>query len=135
MARKVKTFTVSADGRDKGKVFILTEMSATHAERWAVRAFLGLAKHGIDIPEGMQRLGMVGIATYGIGLLGQLPFEDAVVLMDDMFTCVKIQPGTDPNVVRELVEDDIEEVATRMELRKEVFSLHVDFTKGAKTLT
>jgi hypothetical protein len=135
MSRKVKTFTVSADGRDKGKVFILTEMSATHAERWAVRAFLGLAKHGIDIPEGMQRLGMVGIATYGIGLLGQLPYEDAVVLMDDMFTCVKYQPGADPNVVRELVEDDIEEVATRMELRKEVFSLHVDFTKGAKTLT
>ncbi len=135
MARKVKTFTVSADGRDKGKTFILTEMSATHAERWAVRAFLGLAKHGIEIPEGLQRLGMIGIATYGIGLIGQLPYEDAVALMDDMFTCIKIQPGNDTNVTRELIEDDIEEVATRIELRKEVFSLHVDFTNGAKTLT
>jgi len=135
MARKVKTFTVSADGRDKGKIFVLTEMPATKAEKWALRAFLGLARHGIKIPEGVQRLGMVGLAQYGLTLLGQLPYDDAEVLMDEMFQCVKIQPGSDPNVTRELIEDDIEEVATRMELRKEIFTLHVDFTNGAKTST
>ena len=36
MARNVVNYTAT-DGRDKGKVFLLTEMSARQGEEWAMR--------------------------------------------------------------------------------------------------
>lgn len=45
-----------------------------------------------------------------------------------MFECITIIPDpSKPNVTRALIEDDIEEVATRLKLRIEIFKLHVDF--------
>ncbi|WP_444859382.1 hypothetical protein [Serratia sp. (in: enterobacteria)] len=43
-------------------------------------------------------------------------------------TCVQAVPNpADKTVVRPLIEADIDEVATRLNLRAEVFKLHVDF--------
>lgn len=125
MARKELDFTVIEDGRDKGKTYHLTEMAASKAERWAIRAFLAMAKGGIDLPPGIESAGMAGIAKIGLSLLAQMPFEIAEPLLDEMMECVTFVPN--PSTKRALVEDDIEEVATRIKLRKAVFGLHVDF--------
>lgn len=136
MARKTLQYTVTDEGRDKGKVFLLTEMASSAGERWATRCFLALAEHGIEIPDGLIESGMAGIAQYGFSLVGKLPFDTAMILMDEMFQCIAIMPNpANPNIVRGLVEDDIEEIATRIKLRVAVFKLHVPFQQAAAPST
>jgi hypothetical protein len=128
MARQTKTVNITAKGRDKGKAFLLTEMPAAKAEKWAARAFLALAKAGVDIPENIASAGLAGIASVGLKALGGMDFPDAELLLDEMWTCIQIIPDPSrPEVVRALIEDDIEEVTTRLLLRKEVFTLHTSF--------
>lgn len=135
MARRIASFTASA-GRDAGKVFRITEMPADQAERWAVKAFLAAAKGGITLPDSAAESGFAGIAQAGFAMLSNMSPELAFDLLDEMMACVQIQPNpAKPEVVRGLVSDDIEEVITRLQLRKAVFDLHVDFSQAAATLT
>ena len=132
MARKVLDVTITEEGRDKGKVFQITELPASESEEWAVTLFLALAKSGIEVPEDVFDSGMAGIAVLGLRALNGLSIYDAKPLLAKMFTCVKIIPDpSKPLVVRALIEDDIEEVKTRMLLRKEIFMLHVNFSIAA----
>lgn len=128
MGRKTAQYTVKDEGRDKGKMFLLTEMSASQAESWAMRVLLALAASNVDIPEDYAELGMAQLAEMGIKALSGLKWDVAEPLLDEMFTCIQALP--DPSklhVVRNLVETDIEEVMTRLTLRKEVWNLHMDF--------
>ena len=135
MARRIASFTASA-GRDAGKVFRITEMPADQAERWAVKAFLAAAKGGVKLPEAAAESGFAGIAQMGFSMLANMPPELAFELLDEMMACVQYQPNpAKPEVVRGLIADDIEEVMTRLQLRKAVFDLHVDFSQAAATST
>jgi len=139
MARKTKIVQISDENRDKGKCFLIREMPATQAEKWAARAFLALAKSGVEIPDDIANAGLAGIAAMGIRALGGMTFADAEPLLDEMFnSCVAVIPDpAKPEIFRgaggigALIEDDIEEVATRLKLRKEVFSLHTGFFQNA----
>ncbi len=133
MARKQQTVTISAEGRDKGKVFVLTELSAYEAEDWAGRALFALMNAGVEIPENIAQAGLAGVAALGMTALTKLPYDSAKPLLDSMMGCVKIQPST--NVVRALIADDIEEVATLLTLRKHVLGLHMDFSMPAAKST
>lgn len=129
MARKTAKIVIDEDGRDKGKVFLLTEMAASKAEKWATRALLLLSRSGIDFPEDMLGSGMAGLAIYGLRALPMLNFHEAEPLLDEMWECVQIVPDpSHPQVTRPLIEDDIEEVTTRIKLRTEIFNLHVSFS-------
>ena len=46
-------------------------------------------------------------------------------LLDEMMGCIQYAPSA--NIKRPLIEDDIEEVTTRLQLRKAVWNLHLDF--------
>lgn len=128
--RKSATFTASA-GRDAGKVFKLTEMSADDAERWAMRAFFALMNAGVEIPDDIAIMGLAGIAQIGIKALTKVQFEAAEPLLQDMMDCVQLIPDpSKPNVQRALIDGDIEEIQTRLQLRKAVFDLHVEFLKS-----
>jgi len=124
MARKETTF-VADTGRDTGKQFLITEMSASQAENWAFRVILAIGNAGIDIPEGLAAQGMSGLLAIGYMNLLKIPFEAAEPLLNEMMDCVQIIPSV--NVKRKLFEDDIEEVITRLQLRKSIWDLHMDF--------
>ena len=124
MARKESTFVADA-GRDKGKQFLITEMSASQAESWAFRVILAIGNAGIEIPEGLAAQGMSGLLAIGYMNLLKIPFEAAEPLLNEMMDCVQIIPSV--NVKRKLFEDDIEEVITRLQLRKSIWDLHMDF--------
>ncbi|MHB8283474.1 MAG: hypothetical protein ACYDD1_02250 [Caulobacteraceae bacterium] len=113
------------DNRDAGKSFLLTELPATQAEKWATRALLALMRSGVEIPEDVASSGMLGVAAMGLQAFGGLSWLDAEPLMDEMFTCVQIQEA---KVTRRPTEDDIEEIGTRVLLRSEVLKLHVGFS-------
>ena len=58
MARSTVNYSVKDEGRDFGKVFVLTEMPASRAESWAMRSLLALMASGVEVPEGFDRMGM-----------------------------------------------------------------------------
>jgi hypothetical protein len=131
MSRKTVTHTVAAEGRDAGKRFLITEMSATQGELFAVRAFLALARNGIPIPDGWQEMGFAALAGLGVAVLGQLPFSEVKPLMDELWTCVNIVPDVNqPAFTRQLVETDVEEIGTRLVLKLETLKLHFDFLRA-----
>lgn len=136
--RKSKEVVIQIPGRDQGKKFILTEMSARQAERWADRAWLELAHSAIDLPPGIERGGMSGIAEIA-RLMGNLKFPELAPLMDELLGCVQIVPDPSRPLPRPLMDsgaegDDIEEVSTRQLLRQEVCALHLNFSLAAKIL-
>jgi len=129
MARKEISVTLEK-GRDAGKRFLITEMSAMQAERWATRLLMAaFGAEGFD----MAKLGaMSNIAASGIKILSQVPFVVAEPLLTEMLTCVQIMPNPkDPTVRRPIDDDDIEEVGSLLKLRTEVLKLHIDFFTNA----
>ena len=135
MGRKTKVVPVTAEGRDKDKMFVITEMSAAQAERWGTRALGCAAKAGITVPDGMLNSGMAGFAAIlgGVGSFLAGPRDEVDSLMAEMFDCVKISVPAVPDG-RKLLEDDIEEIGTRLWLRDEVLELHTGFSLRAESL-
>jgi hypothetical protein len=131
MARATLNYKVTDEGRDKDKVFVLTELPASKAESWAMRAILALMAGGVELPEGFDRMGMAGMAEVGIKALSGLKWEVAEPLLAEMWQCVQIMPDpSKTHIIRNLIEEDIEEIATRVKLRAEVWKLHTGFLKA-----
>lgn len=133
MARRTKDFKVEAVGRDHGKIFRLTEMSAFAAEKWAARALLALMKSGVEVPDDVVQAGLPGLAAISMRAFGNLAPDALMPLLDEMLSCVQVVPSA--NVVRPLVEEDIEEVTTLLSIRRELLDLHLGFSIAAKLST
>jgi hypothetical protein len=138
MARKTKIVTITAEGRDKAKIFLITEMSARQAEAWADRAFLALAHSSIDLPAGIEHSGMAGISQImtlladtqlpnadalmeelvssvriasiatTARLVGHIKFPELTPLMDELMSCVQFVWDTSKNLTRPLVDNGTE---------------------------
>lgn len=133
MARKTKTVVIRAENRDKGKHFLITEMQAVQAERWAVRAFLALAKSGQGLDGYEPGAGMAALAVVGFRALSGISLEETEILMGQLMECVQIVPTpSQPSVVRPTIDDDFEEPATLFYLKAEVFDLHTGFSTAAR---
>lgn len=143
MARKTKAVQITAEGRDKGKTFWITEMDALRAEKWAARALLAFAKSGrSDMPEDLQAGGAAALVRVGLIALTGLDFEDAEPLMDEMLGCIQYVPDaskvdqfTKLPITRPVTWDgdaaDIDEPMTIVFLRNEVIELHLGFSIAA----
>ena len=137
----LKTETVTCQdekSRDFGKVYLIKEMPASRVEKWAFRALAALAKANIFMPEGVDpQAGIAGIATAGFNRLGDIPWADAEPLLDEMMTCVSWVPDPSrPMVVRHPAGDDaIEDLSTRLMLRKAIFQLHTNFSTAGDQST
>jgi hypothetical protein len=126
MARKTQDVTIDdGESRDNGRTYRITEMAAARAEKWAMRAFLAIAKSGLDVPPDLANGGMRALAFMGLHALTNLSFQDAEPLLDEMMSCVQT---VEPSLVRALTSDDIDEVRTRVLLRQKVLELHVGFS-------
>ena len=129
--RKQITYTAQ-DGRDKGKQFIITEMAASPAHKWATRTLFALIKGGIEIPDDVMAMGMAGLATVGMQGLGHISIDDAEPLLDDLLTFVTVLPDPHkPEVTRALFDEDVEEPVTYFKFQKEVLLLHLGFSTPA----
>lgn len=126
MARKTCRVTIEADGRDKGKTFVVTELPALDIERWTVRLVLALGKNGVNLPGVQADSGFAGIAGVLWALMAQVSPEEAETLMAKMLDGLKIDEG---KIVRELVTDDVEEPETLLQLRMAWVELHAGFFK------
>lgn len=131
MARKTAQYRVMDEGRDKGKLFLLTEMSAAQGEAWAMRVLLALMGSNVQLPEDFEQLGMAALAELGLKAVAGLKWEIAEPLLNEMLACVQIIPDpTKTFVHRELIDSDIEEISTRLKLRVEAWNLHISFLQA-----
>jgi hypothetical protein len=133
----------SVDGRDYGKTFRITEMSALAAERWANRATLALAPRlsaelGEEAAEEIVENATMPSMGRIFRVLGRVSFPEMEPLLAELLACVQVVPDPKhPQVVRALNlggMEDIEDVETLRYLRSEVMDLHVGFTMAATVL-
>lgn len=137
--RKTKLVTISTEGRDKGKCFLITEMPAMQAEKWAAKALLALSRSGVEVGDDVIQAGAAAVLSAGLGAFRTMAFADAEPLLDEMMQCIsfvpdraKADPATGNPLSRPLFpEDDIEEVATLLALRGEVVEVHTGFSVAA----
>lgn len=132
--RKTKLVIIPSTppSRDAGKAFLVTEMDAVRAEKWATRALLALASSGVDIPPEVIKAGAAALMAAGFRALLTMGFADAEPLLDEMLSCVVIVPDrSKPDVTRNIDADDIEEVSTLLLLRSEVIEIHTGFSPAA----
>jgi hypothetical protein len=133
MARKTNTYSIDSEGRDKGKAFLITEMAATKAEDWAIRAILALGAANVDIPEGALQLGMASLAEIGLKKLFAIGTEQMRPLLAELMECVEFIPNPQKPQVKvgyPLFETQVEEVKTLLMLKWEVLKLHMDFSEA-----
>jgi hypothetical protein len=143
MGRNTKVVTITDRGtperpnRDFNRRYLLTEMSADKAERWAIRLLMALANGHAKVPEDLAMSGLNGLnvsipqlLVQGIRSLAFLRFEDVEPLLAEMMGCVQFMPpGMEQGVPLQAGDAaQIEEVSTRMELRYEVLQLHLNFS-------
>ena len=124
---KTKVVKIEKSGRDFGKSFLITEMPCEQAENWAMRVFFAAAKSGVDLPDNIQEMGMAGFLITSLKAVFAIDWTVAKPLLDEMMGCVKVWSKLVPQG-RELTAEDIEEVSTRLFLRKEVIELHLGFS-------
>lgn len=125
--RRTETVEIT-EGRDAGKKYQITEMSAEAAEWWALRALQAIA--GADAELNLQAP-LSDMAAQGTKALAKVHPDQAKPLLDEMMSCVQILvPATQKP--RPLLDGDIEDVKTRFMLRKAVVELHLGFSTGGE---
>lgn len=124
--------------RDNGKTFVLTEMPADQAERWALRALFAMQMAGVELPDDAESAGIAALASVGLKAMTSIPWAVAEPLLAEMMACVQYVPeaaGVAPQAIMEGVASQVEDVKTRFMLRLKVFELHTGFSLPVATPT
>jgi hypothetical protein len=123
---KTKEVTITAEGRDKGRKYLLTEMPALQAERWARHAIMAMSREDLNIRAEVAALGMYGFILGGMQALAAGDVDAVDKLMDEMLPQIKI---VEEKITRPLQGDgDFWEISTIKTLRQELIELHLGFT-------
>ena len=130
--RKEVRYTVQTEGRDFGKTYLITEFSAEKGERFAAKIFFAIMNAGVQLPKGLDKMGMEALAVAGfdliVGALSRISFEVAEPILSEMMEGIQRVPDISrPELTRNLLPDDIEEISTRLALRREVWSINTSF--------
>ncbi|HBC2001474.1 TPA: hypothetical protein ACHT5R_001673 [Citrobacter freundii] len=130
MARKEIPFIVEEEGRDKGKEFLITEMSAWDADSLAQDIFRAMGDSNYSsIPADVIAMGCAGLATVGLSVISASSPEVARQLRDRLMSTVDIIITNDGKRQQRKVNGslDFEEVSTIRSLLDRVFQVNFDF--------
>lgn len=130
MARKEIPFIVETEGRDKGKEFLITEMSAWDADSLAQDIFRAMGDSNYSsIPADVIAMGCAGLATVGLSVISASSPEVARQLRDRLMSTVDIVITNDGKRQQRKVNGslDFEEVSTIRSLLDKVFEINFDF--------
>lgn len=130
MARKEIPFIVETEGRDKGKEFLITEMSAWDADSLAQDIFRAMGDSNYSsIPADVIAMGCAGLATVGLSVISASSPEVARQLRDRLMSTVDIVITNDGKRQQRKVNGslDFEEVSTIRSLLDKVFEINFNF--------
>lgn len=129
MTRKQITHIVESAGRDQGKEFLITEMSAWDADTLAqdIWRAMGDAKF-TSIPADVIAMGSAGLATLGLSVLSASKPEVAAAMRDKLLGTVEVVITSEiGQQVRKVLPIDFEEVQTIRQLMDKVFEVNFGF--------
>ncbi|RRA37838.1 hypothetical protein C3O72_02935 [Cronobacter sakazakii] len=132
MARKEIPFIVEDENRDKGKEFIITEMSAWDADELAQDIFRAMGDSDFSaIPADVIAMGCAGLATVGLSVISASSPDVARQLRDRLMSTVEIVITHDGKRNRRKVNGaiDFEEVSTIRSVLDKVFEINFGFLK------
>ena len=121
--RKTKEIKIE-EGRDAGKVFIITEMPALQMDKWATRALnaIGKGKEG-----GVMALLALGVPEM-INAFMEADYDKIGPLFKEMLECCAFKKDNTTVVLKEeFVDDIIEDWNTIANLRIEAIKLNLGF--------
>jgi len=129
MARREVPYIVQDDNRDKGKEFIITEMSAWSADEMAQDIFRAMGDADFSsILADVISMGCAGLATVGLSVLSASSPEVSRQLRDRLMDTVQIVITHEgKSQMRAVKSIDFEEVTTIRTLMDQVFKLNFDF--------
>ncbi|KAA1280241.1 hypothetical protein DXF85_02905 [Citrobacter pasteurii] len=130
MARKEIPFIVEEEGRDKGKEFLITEMSAWDADSLAQDIFRAMGDSNYSsIPADVIAMGCAGLATVGLSVISASSPEVARQLRDRLMSTVDIIITSEGQRQQRKVNGslDFEEVSTIRSLLDKVFEINFNF--------
>lgn len=129
MARKEIPYVVMDENRDKGKEFIITEMSAWDADELAQDIFRAMGDSDFSaIPADVIAMGCAGLATVGLSVLSAASPDVSRNLRDRLLQTVQIVITHEGRrQVRQVKPIDFEEVSTIRTLMDQVFRVNFDF--------
>ncbi|EAM8301879.1 hypothetical protein FYP34_04150 [Salmonella enterica] len=130
MARKEIPFIVEEEGRDKGKEFLITEMSAWDADSLAQDIFRAMGDSNYSsIPDDVIAMGCAGLATVGLSVISASSPEVARQLRDRLMSTVDIIITSEGQRQQRKVNGslDFEEVSTIRSLLDKVFEINFNF--------
>lgn len=130
MARKEIPYIVEVNNRDKGKEFIITEMSAWDADTLAQDIFRAMGESNYtSIPADVIAMGCAGLATVGLSVISASSPDVARTLRDRLMATVEVVISHEGQRQQRPVkgEIDFEEVATIRTLLDKVFQVNFDF--------
>lgn len=148
--REKKRVTITAKGRDFGKIFVINEMPADQGERWASRAILAIANAGGRMPEGVIDGGLAGLEVswqslmlVGMQAFAGLKWDEVEPLLAEMKPCIqwipsangKEVPGAPAQDILPGEESQVEEIKTWYTLRLAWIELHLGFSVADVTST
>ncbi|MFT8635722.1 MAG: hypothetical protein ABF706_10585, partial [Novacetimonas hansenii] len=90
MALKSIEYSVTEEGEDLGKVFVITRMSAFDADRWGRHVLHAAIAGGYRAVADDAAEGMGGIAEAGMRIFGMMAPDAADALLDRLMQCVRI---------------------------------------------
>ena len=125
--RKEKEIKIE-EGRDAGKVFVITEMPALQMDKWATRALCAI---GRSQESGIMALLALGV-TELINSFMKADYEKIEPLMQEMLQCCSFKKDNARVVLKDdFVNDIIEDWNTITMLRIEAIKLNLGFfTEG-----
>ena len=130
MPRKEIPFVVTEEGRDKGKEFIITEMSAWDADTLSQDIFRAMGDSNYTgIPPDVIAMGCAGLATVGLSVLSASSPDVAHKLRDTLMSTVDIVVTHEGQRNQRKVNGtiDFEEVSTIRAVLDKVFQVNFDF--------
>lgn len=151
--RRKKERVIETPGRDKGKIFILTEMDAIRGDRWATQASRLIADALVaGAAAEAAASGMAGLAVVAQPVLGNSAsmtpsqVQEALRIsqalqdpsLDEWWGCVQFQPANRALAPQFIIQGDgcqIEEISTITLLRRDVLDLHLGFFTTESTST
>lgn len=120
--RKEVEITIE-EGRDKGKTFKITEMSATQADRWTLKVLCLFGKGGIVLEE----LAKMDFNTI-IKTMGDVGYDMAEPLLDELLECASFKKdGVYVPMKGSMIESVVEDFRTLYRLRLEALQLVLGF--------
>ncbi len=135
--RKTKVITIETDNRDKGKSFLIKEMSAHKAEQWSAEALVAIFSGNVpaDILQVSQTSNTAALATAMEYLLKGLSWKAIKPLYNSLLSCVSFIPEKEnkANPVNVIpltetnIENFIEEVPTLLKLRLAALEINLGF--------